>query len=133
MCAAKLGLSACVGRHDGNDYGTITMLTVLEFVAPDGSSPFAKWFAELDAAAAAKVTTAVTRMELGNFSNVKGVGAGVLEYRIDFGPGYRIYFGKDGDLLVVLLGGGKKKGQQDDIATAHGRWKDYKQRKSREK
>jgi putative addiction module killer protein len=109
------------------------MLTVLEFVALDGSSPFAKWFAELDAAAAAKVTTAVRRMELGNFSNVKGVGAGVLEYRIDFGPGYRIYFGKDGDVLVILLGGGKKKGQQHDIATAHKRWKDYKQRKSQEK
>ena len=95
------------------------MLTVLEFVAGDGSSPFAKWFAELDPAAAAKVTTAVSRMELGNFSNVKGVGAGVLEYRIDFGPGYRIYFGKDGDVLLILLGGGKKKGQQHDIATAH--------------
>ena len=69
----------------------------------------------------------------GNFSNVKGVGAGVLEYRIDFGPGYRIYFGKDGDVLVILLGGGKKKGQPHDIATAHARWKDYKQRKSQEK
>jgi putative addiction module killer protein len=71
-------------------------------------------------------------MELGNLSNVKGVGAGVLEYRIDFGPGYRIYFGKDGDVLVILLGGGKKKGQQHDIATAHERWKDYKLRKSQE-
>jgi len=75
----------------------------------------------------------VSRMELGNFSNVKGVGAGVLEYRIDFGPGYRIYFGKDGDVLLILLGGGKKKGQQLDIATAQARWKDYKQRKSQEK
>ena len=109
------------------------MLTVLEFVARDGSSPFAKCFAELDPAAAAKVTTAVSRMELGNFSNVKGVGAGVLEYRIDFGPGYRIYFGKDGDVLVILLGGGKKKGQQLDIATAQARWKDYKERKAQEK
>jgi putative addiction module killer protein len=71
-------------------------------------------------------------MELGNFSNVKGVGAGVLEYRIDFGPGYRIYFGKDGDLIVILLGGGTK-GQQHDIAAAHERWKDYKQRKPQEK
>jgi len=109
------------------------VLTVLEFVARDGSSPFAKWFAELDPAAAAKVTTAVSRMELGNFSNVKGVGAGVLEYRIDFGPGYRIYFGKDGDVLVILLGGGTKKGQQNDIAAAHARWTDYKQRKRQEK
>jgi putative component of toxin-antitoxin plasmid stabilization module len=47
-------------------------------------------------------------LELGNFSNVKGVGAGVFEYRIDFGPGYRVYFGKDGDALVILLGGGRK-------------------------
>ena len=109
------------------------MLTVLEFVARDGSSPFGKWFAELDAAAAAKVTTAVRRMEQGNFSSVKGVGSGVLEYRIDFGPGYRIYFGKDGDVLVILLGRGKKKGQQHNTATAHARWKDYKQRKPQEK
>ena len=109
------------------------MLSVLEFVAADGSSPFARWFAELDAAAAAKVVTAVSRMELGNFSNVKGVGAGVLEYRIDFGPGYRIYFGKDGDVLVILLGGGTKKRQQHDIAAAHARWNEYKHRKSQEK
>jgi putative addiction module killer protein len=121
------------GRHYGNVYDTIAMLTVLEFVERDGSSPFAKWFAALDAVAAAKVTTAVSRMALGNFSNVKGVGAGVLEYRIDFGPGYRIYFAKDGDVLLILFGGGTKKGQQHDIATAHARWKDYKQRKSQEK
>ena len=73
-------------------------------------------------------------MELGNFSNVKGVGVlGAGVYRIDFGPGYRIYFGKDGDVLVILLGGGTKKGQQHDIAAAHARWKDYKQRKPQEK
>jgi putative addiction module killer protein len=72
-------------------------------------------------------------MELGNFSNVKGVGAGVFEYRIDFGPGYRVYFGKDGDTVVILLGGGTKKRQNRDIATAHARWKDYKERKSQEK
>ena len=53
----------------------------------------------MDAAAAAKVTTALRRLELGNFSNVKGVGGGVFEYRIDFGPGYRVYFGKDGDTV----------------------------------
>jgi putative addiction module killer protein len=70
-------------------------------------------------------------LELGNFSNVKGVGAGVFEYRIDFGPGYRVYFGKDGDTLVILLSGGTKKRQDRDIATAH-RWKDYKKRKSQE-
>jgi putative addiction module killer protein len=78
------------------------------------------------------VTTAVRRLELGNFSNVKGVGAGVFEYRIDFGPGYRVYFGKDGDALVILLGGGTKKRQGRDIAIAQGRWTDYKKRRTRE-
>jgi len=66
-------------------------------------------------------------------SNAKGVGAGVYEYRINFGPGYRIYFGKDGDRLVILLGGGTKKRQQGDIATALTRWQDYKQRKGTER
>ena len=101
------------------------MLTVLEFLERDGASPFGKWFATLDATAAAKITTAVRRLELGNSSNVKGVGAGVFGYRIDFGPGYRVYFGKDGDALVILLGGGTKKRQDRDIATAQLRWKDY--------
>lgn len=60
---------------------------------------------------------------------MKGVGAGVLEYRIDFGPGYRIYFGRDGDQLVLLLGGGTKKRQQNDIEAARSRWGDYKRRR----
>jgi putative addiction module killer protein len=68
----------------------------------------------------------------GNFSNVKGVGGGVHEYRIDFGPGYRMYFGKDGERVVLLLGGGTKKRQQKDIAGALGRWQDYKRRKKQE-
>ncbi len=79
------------------------------------------------------MTTAIHRMQLGNFSNVKGVGSGVFEYRIDFGPGYRVYFGKDGNTLVILLGGGTKKRQDRDIATAQERWKDFKERKSQEK
>ena len=108
-------------------------MTVREFLDRGGSSPFEKWFGDLDPIAAAKVTTALLRMELGNFSRAKGVGAGVLEYRIDFGPGYRVYFGKDADTLVILLGGGTKKRQNRDIAIAQDRWKEYKQRKSQEK
>jgi putative addiction module killer protein len=73
------------------------MIEVREYLDAEGKSPYAKWFDRLNVAAAVKVTTAVHRMKQGNFSNVKGVGAGVYEYRIDFGPGYRIYFGKDGD------------------------------------
>ena len=60
------------------------------------------------------------------FSNAKGVGEGVLEYKIDFGPGYRVYFGRDGDTIVILLTGGTKKRQQRDIDAAKAYWRDYK-------
>jgi putative addiction module killer protein len=72
-------------------------------------------------------------MEQGNFSTTKGIGEGILECRIDFGPGYRIYFGRDGDALVILLGGGTKKRQQKDIETAKKLWKEYKRRKRQER
>lgn len=68
-------------------------------------------------------------MGQGNFSNVKTVGLGVLEYRIDYGPGYRIYFGRDGEALVILLVGGTKTRQQNDIEAAHSYWQSYKSRK----
>jgi putative addiction module killer protein len=64
------------------------------YVASDGQQPFATWFADLDAIARAKITRAITRLEQGNFSNVKTVGEGVFKYRIDFGPGYRVYSGR---------------------------------------
>src|SRR5438128_1264217 len=97
------------------------MIDVREYLTATGKSPFGNWFAELDAYAAAKVTTALTRLRQGNFSNVKGVGAGLFEYRIHFGPGYRVYFGKDGERLVILLAGGTKKRQARDIAAAQAR------------
>lgn len=75
------------------------------------------------------MATGLTRLALGNVSNVKVVGSGVLELKIDFGPGYRVYFGKDGEQLVILLGGGAKKRQQRDIAAAIADWQDYKRRK----
>ncbi len=108
------------------------MITIREYLDPSGRSPFAKWFESLNSPAAAKVTTALVRIEQGNFSNTKGVGAGVYECRIDFGPGYRVYFGKDGDTIVILLGGGTKKRQDKDILTAQERWNDYKERKAKE-
>jgi len=77
------------------------------------------------------VTTVLYRMEQGNLSNVKPVGQGVAEYKIDFGPGYRIYNGQDGNVLIILLGGGTKKGQSNDIRLAQQRWRDYKVRKKR--
>ena len=108
------------------------MIEIREYVDTRGRSPYARWFDGLDARAAAKVATALIRMEQGNLSNTKGLGAGVWEYRIDFGPGYRVYFGRDGDTLVILLGGGTKKRQQKDIEAAQDLWRDYKRRKRRE-
>jgi putative addiction module killer protein len=92
------------------------MLEVRYYVSGE-RSPFADWFAELESVARAKVATAIARIEQGNLSNVKSVGGGVLEYKIDFGPGYRVYFGRDGDMLVILLCGGTKKRQQRELKT----------------
>jgi putative addiction module killer protein len=103
------------------------MFEIRYYVASSGRQPFAKWFAELDPTARAKVAGAIVRMEQGNFSNVKSVGEGVFEYRIDFGPGYRVYFGRGSDMLVILLNGGTKRRQQHDIETAKEYWRDYKQ------
>lgn len=108
------------------------MIEIKEYLDDQGRSPYAKWFNDLNAQAAAKVVTALSRIEQGNLANAKGVGGGVFEYRIDFGPGYRLYFGKDGETLVILLGGGTKKRQQKDIETAQALWQDYKRRKKQE-
>jgi putative addiction module killer protein len=105
------------------------MIEVREYLDSSGRSLYAAWFDSLNAQAAAKVATAVTRISLGNFSNVEGVGSGVFEYKLDVGPGYRIYFGKDGEKLVILLGGGTKRRQQRDIKAAQASWQDYKRRK----
>ena len=105
------------------------MLEIRYYVADDGSQPFAEWFADVEPVARAKVARAIARMEQGNLSNVKPIGEGVLEYRLDFGPGYRVYFGRDGDVLLILLTGGTKKRQQRDIEHARAYWQDYKDRK----
>jgi putative component of toxin-antitoxin plasmid stabilization module len=95
------------------------MITIKEYIDAKGRNPYAKWFNRLNAPAAARVVTALVRMEQ-------------LENRVDFGPGYRIYFGRDGDQIVILLGGGTKKRQQKDIEAARILWKEYKRRKRQE-
>jgi putative addiction module killer protein len=99
------------------------------YLAGEGHSPFEKWFSALDWAAAAKVSVALVRLEQGNRSNAKAVGEGVIEYRINWGPGYRVYFGRDGAVVVVLLAGSTKQRQQRDIETAKALWADYKRRR----
>jgi putative addiction module killer protein len=104
------------------------LIRVLEYLDARGRSAYARWLEGLNHDAAAKVAEAVFRMSQGNFSNVKSVGAGVQERKIDFGPGYRIYFGREGEAVVILLGGSRKQDQEEEIALAHTRWRDYRRR-----
>jgi putative addiction module killer protein len=116
--------------QNGSIYITMqSAVEIREYQDSGGRSPFREWFDELTTEASRKVTTALYRVGLGNFSNVKGVGSGVYECKIDFGPGYRVYFGKDGACIVVLLGGGTKQRQRNDIEVAIARWDDFKRRK----
>ncbi len=105
---------------------------VRELLLDDGSSPYADWFNDLPPDVAAKVATAKLRMQLGNLSGVEWF-RGIGEYKIDFGPGWRIYLAKDGIQVIVLLGGGSKKRQQKDIDYAVELWQDYKRRKAAKK
>ena len=95
-----------------------------------GSSPFAEWFDSLDAVTAARVDKYIRRLEAGNFGSAKVLQEGVSELKLDFGPGYRVYFGRDGKTIIILLGGGSKRRQSADIAAAIERWKRYKQSKN---
>lgn len=103
-----------------------------EYLRKDGTSPYEEWFMGLDTIAAAKITIIKLKMEQGNLSNVKWFG-GIGEYRLDWGPGYRVYIGKEGERLIILLGGGTKKGQQKDIDKAEAIWEEYKARKANQK
>lgn len=105
------------------------MIDIREYVDAQGRSPYGSWFERLSAQAAAKIAIAVTRMSQGNLTNAKGVGEGVMERKIDWGPGYRVYFAWDGPTLIILLGGGSKKGQDADIKAAKAYWQDYRRRK----
>jgi putative addiction module killer protein len=109
------------------------MVDIREYQDRGSHSAFRAWYDRLNAEAARKVTTALYRLGLGNFSNAKSVGAGVYECKINFGPGYRVYFGKDGEQIVILLGGGTKQRQQNDIKLALERWADHKQRRKQQK
>lgn len=105
------------------------MPETLQYETQDGNCPFRKWFYRLEPRAAVRARRVVAKLELGLRPDVKSVGEGVMEARIDYGPGYRVYFGLDGVTLVILLGGGDKRTQQQDIQEAQTAWADYKARK----
>jgi putative addiction module killer protein len=108
------------------------VIEIRQYVDRLGRNPFERWFEKLDDDTQARITVSLDRLERGNLSAAKSVGAGVLELRMDFGPGYRVYFGKDGERLVILLGGGTKKRQQTDIEMAQVLWREFKKRKREE-
>ena len=103
---------------------------VVELLLEDGSSPYADWFATLDPVSASKITVAKVRIAQGNLSNAKWF-RGIGEYKIDWGPGYRVYLARDGKTIIILLGGGTKKRQQKDIDRAVKLLESYKRRKGK--
>ncbi len=105
------------------------MIRVGEYTTEEGDSPFADWFNGLDPQTANKVNTYLTRIEGGNTSSLKPIKGAFQEVRIDWGPGYRVYVGKDGDKLIILFGGGTKQRQEKDINNAEKLWGEYKKRK----
>jgi len=105
--------------------------TLKEYVTPDGKNPFRKWLHALrDVRARAKIRVRLNRVRLGNFGDAKAVGGGVLELRIPYGPGYRVYFARVGSTVVLLLCGGDKSSQKRDIEKAKEYWLDYERRNS---
>jgi putative addiction module killer protein len=83
-------------------------LALRSYVDEHGRAPFEAWVLDLDSQAQAKVAIALSRLQAGNMSNVKGIGEGVCELKLDWGPGYRVYFGQDGKTIVILLCGGNE-------------------------
>ena len=106
---------------------------LLNYLTPAGENPVEKWFMSLDAQTAQRIHRSMDQLRQGNFTGCKPIAdskvKGVRERRIDFGPGYRVYFGRAGEKLVILLTGGNKKSQSRDVSKALEYWKDYKERK----
>jgi putative addiction module killer protein len=102
-------------------------LTIREYLTPRGKSPFRDWLKSLDIGVRARIQARVMRFENGNLGDHKTVGGGVWEARLDFGPGYRLYFGKDGAVVILLLVGGHKSSQTKDIAAAKHYWDDFRE------
>ncbi len=101
---------------------------IKEYIAEDGKNYFREWFDSLkDIRTQVKIDIRIDRLRLGNFGDAKGVGFGVHELRIHSGPGFRVYFGLDGNTLVLLLCGGDKGAQKKDIQKAVALWKEYKE------
>ncbi len=96
------------------------------FATSQGREPFVDWLEKFNRDVKKRIILRINRISIGNLGDCKNLGEGVLELRFKFGKGYRIYFGKDGDKLVILLCGGDKKTQKQDIEKAKQYWSEYK-------
>ena len=106
---------------------TIAPKEVIIYANEDGTEPYSDWISMLkDKQNIKRIQTRLLRLEQGNYGDYKSLKDGVLELRLMFGSGYRVYFGEDGDKLVVLLVGGDKSTQAQDIEKAKIYWKEYK-------
>ena len=104
--------------------------TLEMYVTPDGTIPFEDWLLQVrDARAIARIRVRLDRLSLGNTGDAHPVGAGVWELRIDYGPGYRVYYARRGTALLLLLYGGDKRTQEGDIPQAHAYWQEYQHRR----
>ena len=109
------------------------MFEIRHYRSAQGRTPFTEWFSGLrDRQARARIVARLERLETGNFGDCKGVGGGVSELRIDWGPGYRVYFGRDGQTVILLLCGGDKRKQDSDIKKAVELWQQFGDRKRNE-
>lgn len=106
--------------------------TINEYTDGKGKSPYAQWLGDLrEARAKAKIIMRVDKMELGLFGDVEPIGEGLSELRIHYGPGYRVYYGKERRQVYLLLCGGDKSTQSYDIKKAKEYWQDHKRRRQR--
>ena len=113
------------------DFMEVQPRDIRRYITPDGRNPFAEWLSSLrDLNAVVKIEQRLDRVRLGNLGNSKSVGEGVCELKIDFGPGYRVYFGQFGSTIVLILCGGDKSSQEQDIRKAKEYWKEYEEREN---
>jgi putative addiction module killer protein len=106
------------------------VIEVIQYIDSNGRIPFERWLKNLDSDTKLRISFSISRLESGSIP-AKSVGQGVLELRLNFGPGHRVYFGRDGEELVILLVGGTKKRRDADIETAQLLWREYKNRKGK--
>ncbi len=135
-----LGVSAALSREN-RPYDDLRVVAIAfmevqpreirRYIRPNSTVPFAEWFTALrDVNAKIRIDKRLQRVSSGNLGDYRSVGAGVWELKIDYGPGYRIYFGQAGATIVLLLCGGNKSTQDQDIVKAQEYWRDYERRQS---